>query len=342
MIYIVEEGNFELLSSVLKLDRNEYFFPHHPDVLHIFQAFHDSEISKYALITEQHFLREKLAEKLYLKDPKKLTLAHGAEDILVKSLSWFRSQYDSVVIEDFCWNNYLHIASGFGYHVHKINSLNSENNFYLDFNILKKKLSQISHTLVMLTSPNNPTGHSVPLENLLSLIQEFPNHTFLLDMVYAPLFSLNFSELFQYKNALFIGSFSKFFGIPGLRIGFAIGQLPYAFHLNLGMQARSILACHTVLNHIDWYQKNRDSMLQYAKKTANISRKNILIYQSNAPFFLAKILNTKNLDSIITNAELNSGVCPKYIAKNDFHYIRFGLGPKIICEKIEKYLSFFE
>ncbi len=325
------------------LDRNEYFFSHHPEVLEVFHSFRESNLSKYASISEQQILCKALAGYLNVEDFQKITLAHGAEDILVKSLSWFKSKFNSVVVEDFCWNNYLHIASGFGYQIHKIQSLSSGNKFFLDINSLKKQLSLLSlPTLVLLTSPNNPTGHSVNLENLLSLIQEFPNHTFLLDMVYAPLFSMKLSELFIYENIILIGSFSKFFGMPGLRIGFAIGNLPNAFKLNLGMQTSSLLACKTALNNINWYQKNRDFMLQFMNYTKNIPRKNIFIYQSDATFFLAKILNTNHYNSTIMNAESASGVRPKYICKNDVHYIRFGLGPEHICNKIEKYLSFFE
>jgi hypothetical protein len=108
------------------------------------------------------------------------------------------------------------------------------------------------------------------------------------------------------------------------------------------MQTSSLLACKFALSNIDWYQKNRDFMMQYANQTASIPRKNICIYLSDATFFLAKILNTNHLDSIYINAELSSGVRPKYISRNDVHFIRFGLGPKDICQKIEKYLTFFE
>lgn len=324
------------------LDRNEYFFSHHPEVLQVFHSFTESNLSKYASINEQQALLKDLANHLCIEDPQKITLAHGAEDILVKSLSWLKSKINSVVVEDFCWNNYLHIASGFGYQIHKIQTLSYGNKFYLDINSLKNQLKILSlPTLVLLTSPNNPTGHSVNLENLLSLIQEFPKHTFLLDMVYAPLFSMKLSELFKYENVIIIGSFSKFFGMPGLRIGFAIGNLPNSFQLNLGMQTSSLLACKSALNNINWYQKNRDFMLQYMNHCKNMPRKNICIYQSDATFFLAKILNTNQYDWIIMNAEENSGVRPKYICKNDAHYIRFGLGPEHICNKIEKYLSFF-
>ena len=338
----MEEGNFELPTSVLMLDRNEYFFPHHPEVLNVYHSFSEGNLSNYASIKEQQSLNEILANHLQLNDSQKITLAHGAEDILVKSLSWLKSRYHTVVVEDFCWNNYLHIATGFGYQIHKIPSLSSHHKFYLDLNTLNKQLTSLPPSLVLLTSPNNPTGHSVNIEILLSLVQEFPNHTFLLDMVYAPLFSINFSELFKHKNVIFIGSFSKFFGMPGLRIGFSIGDLPNAFQLNLGMQASSLLACKFALNNINWYQKNRDFMLKYANNTANIPRSNISVYHSDATFFLAKILNSNHLDSIYKNAELSSGVRPKYICKNDVHYIRFGLGPENICQKIEKYLSFFD
>lgn len=329
-----------MLSPVLKLDRNEYFFSHHPEILKIFKFFHEDNLSEYASNQQHSNLGKVLAESLNLQQDHKITFGHGAEDILIKSLSWLRLNYDTVVVEDFCWNNYIHIASSFNYQILKVKNLCIENRFYLDIEFLQKKLSVLSNSLVLLTSPNNPTGHSINLKNLLLLVQTFPNHIFLLDMVYAPLFSMNLSEFCKFKNVIVIGSFSKFFGLPGLRVGFALGELPNAFQLNLGMQKSSIKVCETALKNINWYQKNRNFMINYANEIAAEPRKNIIIYQSEAPFFLAKVLNSNFLSSKFKEAEFQSGVCPKYIIKDNDYYFRFGLGPESICLKIIKYLSF--
>ena len=310
--------------------------------MEIFRSFTETDLSQYASYEDQQKLKQLLVQTFLLENKSQLTLAHGAEDVLVKSLSWLKSKYDSVLVEDFCWTNYLHIAEGLDFKINKIQSEQNSESFFFNFDSLKKKMIEFPNSIVLLTSPNNPTGHSVDLNKLIALIEEFPRQYFLLDMVYAPLFSLPCVNLFKYKNVTVIGSFSKFFGMPGLRIGFAIGNLPSAFQLNLGMQKNTILACFQALKQIDWYQKNRDEMLDYSKKVFQIKRKNIQLYRSDAPFFLAKLLKFNNLDATFQKAEYFSGVRPKYISKNDIPYIRFGLGPVSICNKIDTYLSFFD
>jgi histidinol-phosphate aminotransferase len=340
--FLKRKRDSELSSQLLSLDRNEYFFSHHPQVKNVFCSFTEGDLSKYASYQDQQNLRQLLCEKLQVDNKYQITMGHGAEDILVKSLSWLKNSYHSLILEDFSWTNYLHIAEGLNYQIHKFQSNYSNDRYYLNDEILKNQLKKFPKSLVLLTSPNNPTGHSVDFVKLIPLIEEFSEHIFLLDMVYAPLFSNSFSDLYQYKNVIIIGSFSKFFGMPGLRMGFAIGHLPSAFHLNLGMQKNSIMACKYALENISWYQKNRDEMLSYAYQVSQIKRKNIHIFQSEAPFFLAKLLNLNNLDAIFRLTEEHSGVKPKYISKQDIPYIRFGLGPSSICSKIDTYLSFFD
>lgn len=60
------------------------------------------------------------------------------------------------------------------------------------------------------------------------------------------------------------------------------------------------------------------------------------------PLFLAKIYSTNNLINLLSEAEIISGVRPKYIVKDGHNYIRFGLGTKEICKQIDKYLSVFD
>jgi histidinol-phosphate/aromatic aminotransferase/cobyric acid decarboxylase-like protein len=127
--------------------------------------------------------------------------------------------------------------------------------------------------------------------------------------------------------------------MPGLRLGFAIGQLPKAFHLNLGLQPSTINAAITALDHIDYYQANRIFMLNFIQKISKKNLKEVTFYKSNAPFFMVKINNKQKFSELKFYCEKRSGIVPKYIDKNGDVYIRFGLGPEFICKKIEIYLE---
>jgi len=90
-----------------------------------------------------------------------------------------------------------------------------------------KALAKILHgdELVFLCNPNNPTGSFLPTDDLLTLINNHPKTTFIIDESYIA-FSNNPSLLdFPLANNSFVlCSYSKIFCIPGLRLGFLAGS----------------------------------------------------------------------------------------------------------------------
>ncbi len=81
--------------------------------------------------------------------------------------------------------------------------------------------------LVLITSPNNPTGTHIPKSSVDHLIQNLPDHVVLLfDEVY-----YQFADAEDYvratpyikegKNVVAVNSFSKAYGLAGLRVGYS-------------------------------------------------------------------------------------------------------------------------
>jgi threonine-phosphate decarboxylase len=80
---------------------------------------------------------------------------------------------------------------------------------------------------VYICNPNNPTGTLVEGEALRRLSRKFPDKTFVVDESYLPFVpdSEQWSLIIERpKNVLVLHSMSKIFRIPGLRIGFVVGE----------------------------------------------------------------------------------------------------------------------
>ena len=97
---------------------------------------------------------------------------------------------------------------------------------FFDIEKLISFIHQVKPNLFFLCSPNNPTGHALPLELINRLSDEFPNMIIILDLTYA-YFEKNFYEYLSLinvnsKNIIAVISYSKFFCLPGLRIGSVI------------------------------------------------------------------------------------------------------------------------
>ncbi|HBG21439.1 MAG TPA: threonine-phosphate decarboxylase [Desulfobulbaceae bacterium] len=98
-----------------------------------------------------------------------------------------------------------------------------------DFEVDCRKLMAViaPDDLVIIATPNNPTGRTVDRESLLALIRDCPQSYFLIDEAF-----LDFQDDSQSlggcaENVLTINSMTKFYGVPGLRIGYAV--LPTTF-----------------------------------------------------------------------------------------------------------------
>ena len=87
--------------------------------------------------------------------------------------------------------------------------------------------SHFSANLVFLCNPNNPTGAAMPLALLRQLLNNNPRAFFVIDESYIE-FTRSTQTLLPYlddhPNLLLLRSLTKSCRIPGLRIGFAIGN----------------------------------------------------------------------------------------------------------------------
>ncbi len=93
----------------------------------------------------------------------------------------------------------------------------------------KLKKSETSNAIIFLCNPNNPTGLFIKPDELIEIINQKPdNLTWIIDEAYAPfvapdeessILTKNFPE-----NVIILRSFSKIYGIPGLRVGCLVSK----------------------------------------------------------------------------------------------------------------------
>lgn len=76
--------------------------------------------------------------------------------------------------------------------------------------------------LVIIATPNNPTGKTVNRNELLALIKDFPDSLFLIDEAFLDFIDGSRSLGAQAPNILTLNSMTKFYGVPGLRIGYGV------------------------------------------------------------------------------------------------------------------------
>src|SRR6185503_14077730 len=84
--------------------------------------------------------------------------------------------------------------------------------------------------VLFVANPNNPTGTLAPREDVVTLLNETPDHVLLvMDEAYIeflddPVDLLPFVQRGLKPNLLLMRTFSKIYGLAGLRLGYGIGH----------------------------------------------------------------------------------------------------------------------
>ncbi|MFN8355573.1 MAG: histidinol-phosphate transaminase [Spirosomataceae bacterium] len=121
-------------------------------------------------------------------------------------------------------------------------------------------------TLVLLSSPNNPTGAVLDTASLKTLLERNPTSLFVIDEAYAEFEGTSAVPLTkQYSNLLVLKTFSKAFGLPSIRFGYVIGQmaplalirkhiLPFNINLFTQVAAEEVLSIPAIMAQVSFNQ----------------------------------------------------------------------------------------
>jgi histidinol-phosphate aminotransferase len=81
--------------------------------------------------------------------------------------------------------------------------------------------------LIFLNTPNNPTGRLIPVGELTRVAEAAPHAVVFIDEAYIEFGGTSFlPHLHRYPNVLVGRTFSKAYGLAGMRVGIVIGQPP--------------------------------------------------------------------------------------------------------------------
>ena len=173
-----------------------------------------------------YYLKEKLSRSLGV-EPKNLFVGLGSNEALdIISRAYLRPGFNAVYSEkSFAVYPIVVQLSGAEHRVVKV-----KDNYYMD---LKAHLDAIDErtAVVFLANPNNPTGTAFTRREFEAFLRDFPDDVLLvLDEAYyeyavgAGFDVPNGVEYIYEKNLVVTRTFSKIYGLAGLRLGYAVAR----------------------------------------------------------------------------------------------------------------------
>jgi histidinol-phosphate aminotransferase len=221
----VEELERELgIREAIKMASNENFWGPPPKVR---QAISD-KIRQLNLYPDSgcFLLREGLAKKFGV-EPDQVIVGHGSNYLIELISRSFLNPGDEGMTCDPSFPFYRRAIKG-AIGSHKSIPLR---NFEVDVEDLLNSLSDRTR-LIFLGSPNNPTGKIIPFAKLKVFMDRLDRNVLVVldeayfDYVDSPDARSGLDLLKDHQNLIVLRTFSKIYGLAGLRIGYGIGHAP--------------------------------------------------------------------------------------------------------------------
>jgi len=207
--------------------------------------------------------------------------------------------------------------------------------------------------VVFVANPNNPTGSLLPQSEVERLRAGLPPEVLLvLDAAYA-----EFVERADYDpgtklvdagdNTVMLRTFSKVFGLGGMRVGWAYGppgvvdalnRVRGVFNVNIAAQAAAVAA----LAETGWVERNRAHTLEWrGKLAARLEAVGIKPWPSEGNFLLADFATAERAEA--ANAWLKTrGIIVRAMASYELPYcLRISIGTAEECTLVAEALDAF-
>lgn len=241
------------------------------------------------------YLKTRLAQKLDV-EPRQLVLGNGSNEIIEFVGHAFVQPGAEVVVSQYCFAIYPIITLLFGGQVVTVPA----REYGHDLPAMLKAITPRTR-VVFVANPNNPTGTLAPREDVVRFVNEVPPHVLIvMDEAYFeflddPVDYLPLIRAGHQPNLLLMRTFSKIYGLAGLRLGYGIGhpeligaleKVRQPFNINSIAQAGALAALDDG-EHLERTRENNRRGLRFF--ASELSRAGLPFVRSYANFLLVKV-----------------------------------------------------
>lgn len=216
------------IKNAVKLASNENPFGPSPKALKACEEFL-KVVHRYP-DSSGHDLISKISEKFNLKK-ERIILGNGSDDIISLVVKAYVKAGDRVVIPDPGFLMYEISSLSEGADIVKVPLKNCE----IDLEKMGKEAKK-GAGVVFITNPNNPTGSYIRKEALIDFLKAVPKKTIVVvDEAYMEFADIKYNSwdlIDEYKNVISTRTFSKAYGLAGLRLGYGVMDEEVAGILN--------------------------------------------------------------------------------------------------------------
>ena len=241
------------------------------------------------------YLKRKLAAKLGIETPN-VILGNGSNEIIEFVGHALMAPGTDVIASEFCFAVYPIVTRLFGANLITVPARGHGHDLPAMLRAITPKTR-----VVFVANPNNPTGTLAPASDLMRLVTDVPPHVLLvMDEAYIEFLDEPCDLLplvcgGKTPNLLLMRTFSKIYGLAGLRLGYGLGhpdliaaleKIRQPFNINSLVQAGALAALDDE-EHIQRTRRNNSAGLKFFE--AAFRQLNLRFIPSAANFILVHV-----------------------------------------------------
>ena len=275
--------------DTLRLDFNENTFEPSPRVLEVVHAITAGALTKYP---EREPMEHIVAAHFGL-EPEQVLLANGVDEAIHTICVTFLEEDDEALVwtpSFFMYDVSVGLMAPGG-----LRKVQSDASLQFPFERFLRAITDKTK-LIIIATPNNPTGAVVAREQLLKVAEAAPHAVLMVDEAYFHFFGETMmQDVGKVPNLLVVRTFSKAYGMANLRVGMMAGDVGLMRSLRKASSPYNVngvaLACLPAAlkdeNYLNWYaaevKTGRERMM------AALDKLKVPYFPSEANFVLMNI-----------------------------------------------------
>jgi len=202
--------------------------------------------------------------------------------------------------------------------------------------------------IIFLCVPNNPLGECLDAKDVFDFIEKIDENTLIIiDGAYQEFAKfkdknkeIKPKDILKYKNVLYTGTFSKAYGLGGMRVGYGIANEYIIKNLHklrppFNITILSLIAAITALDDFEWVNKGIENNFKEMQKYIDFAKEKGYKYiESFTNFIVLYIPNSTK----IANELLKKGIIVRDMASYGFDALRITIGKPEENDKLLKIL----
>ncbi len=286
--------------------------------------------------------------KRFEVDTKNIIIGAGSDQVIEFAIRAKANRQKGILTAGVTFAMYEIYAKQIGAKVFKTPS--NTHNLEEFYDIYQKNKDKIS--IIFLCLPNNPLGESLQTKEVYKFIREVDANTLIvIDGAYNEYasfkdkdYAINVKDLINtFSNVLYLGTFSKAYGLGGMRVGYGISnkfiiENLYKLRPPFNITTLSLEAAVEALKDKEFVKFSIQQNFSQMKKYENFAQRNKINFINSYTNFITLLFEEKFNSKEIANILLKKGIIVRDLTSYGLNAIRVTIGKP---EQNDKFLEVF-